>query len=219
MLEPFIYTPPAPGDLPVVHVDQALLLIDKPSGLLSVPGKTPDMDDCVASRARAAFPRARMAHRLDLDTSGIMVLGRTFAAQRDVSMQFERRLIDKTYLAVVAGRVAEDSGEIDLPLASDWPNRPLQRVDMAVGKPSQTRWQVLERGANRTRLRLEPVTGRTHQLRVHLAAIGHPILGDRFYAPDPVRNLAPRLLLHAESLTLDHPTGGERLRYAVPAVF
>jgi tRNA pseudouridine32 synthase / 23S rRNA pseudouridine746 synthase len=211
------------GDgLRIVHIDDALIVLDKPAGMLSVPGRGPDKADCVAERVRRhAAADALVVHRLDMATSGVMVMARSAAAQRALSRAFEQREVDKRYLAVVHGLVAADSGSIDAPLAADWPNRPRQRVDHAQGRPSITRFQVLARdpAMARSRLELQPITGRSHQLRVHLASIGHPIVGDSLYAPplaepaQPAAATAPRLLLHAWWLELPHPLRNERLRY------
>ena len=179
-------------------MDDEVIAVVKPAGLLSVPGKPPDMDDCVEKRAQAAFGRAFICHRLDMATSGLILLARTKAAQRSLSMQFEARKISKTYHALVQGEVAGDAGDIDLPLITDWPNRPLQKVCHETGKPSRTLWRAEERRAGATLLRLTPVTGRSHQLRVHLMAIGHPIIGDPFYGGGEAE--APRLMLHASRI-------------------
>jgi len=211
----FVYAPPQ-TPLVVIHRDADLLLVDKPSGLLSVPGKAAAHGDCLESRVKATFPAALLVHRLDMDTSGLMVFAMNRRAQRHLGLQFERRHIEKTYIAEVQGRVEGEAGEVDLPLIVDWPNRPLQKVCDKTGKPALTRWQVIGRGAARTRLRLMPKTGRSHQLRVHMLAINHPILGDRFYGTG---DLAPRLLLHSSRLTLYHPTGGARLSFAASCPF
>jgi tRNA pseudouridine32 synthase/23S rRNA pseudouridine746 synthase len=195
--------------IPILWEDADLLFIDKPAGLLSVPGKTEP--DCVEARLRENYPEALTVHRLDMATSGLMVFARNKAAQRHLGLQFERRHLDKHYVAVVHGRVADDEGRIDLPLRADWPNRPLQMVCHDQGRPSQTEWTVISRHADRTRLALHPLTGRSHQLRVHLKAIGHPILGDEFYANGAALAASDRLLLHARSLSLFKPTGGERI--------
>lgn len=207
--------PYAPPDAPlaVIHADAQLLVVDKPSGLLSVPGKAEGLGDCLESRVKAAYPEALLLHRLDMDTSGLMVFARTRLAQRHVAWQFERRQLSKTYIARVHGRPAADSGRIDLPLICDWPRRPLQKVCFEAGKPSVTDWEVIAREGEATRLRLHPLTGRSHQLRVHLLSIGHPILGDRFYATGPALAAAPRLQLHAETLTLRHPDGGAHVTF------
>lgn len=198
-------TPAALPPLSIVWADDWLVVADKPAGLLCVPGRGPDKADCLAARVAAQYPDARVVHRLDMATSGLVVFGRGPALQRALSMAFAGRRVHKRYEAVVAGLLAEDQGEIDLPLAADWPHRPRQQVDHVAGKASLTRWQVLARdpGQGSSRLRLTPVTGRTHQLRVHLAAIGHPILGDALYAQAPWASAAPRLLLHACELAVE----------------
>lgn len=189
---------------PVRHADAWRVVVDKPSGLLSVPGRGEDKQDCAWSRVAAAFPDALIVHRLDQSTSGLIVFGRGEAMQRALSEAFAARLVDKRYEAVVSGLVERDVFEIDLPLIVDWPNRPRQMIDHARGKPSLTRVRVMHRdvAAGTTRVELEPVTGRSHQLRVHLLAAGHPILGDALYAPPEVLAQAPRLLLHARDLRL-----------------
>lgn len=202
-----------PG-LVVRHVDASLVVLDKPSGLLSVPGRGPDKADCLAVRAQARYPDALVVHRLDMDTSGLMVMARGVAMQRMFSQAFATRTVFKRYVAVVAGRLAapaEDWGLVDLPLICDWPNRPRQIVDPVRGKPSVTRWRVLGHEGATTRVELEPVTGRSHQLRVHLAALGHPILGDPLYGRPAGRGAAGRLLLHASALGFAHPASGTRL--------
>ncbi|MTI00139.1 pseudouridine synthase [Roseibium sp. RKSG952] len=217
--EPFVYSPPQDPWLSVVHADQHMLLVDKPSGLLSVPGKAPEHGDCVEARAATRFSDARIVHRLDMDTSGIMVLARSAAALRHLGLQFERRKLEKTYIAEIWGHPVENSGEIDLPLICDWPNRPKQMVSFEVGKPALTRWEVLERCARTCRVRLFPKTGRSHQLRVHMLALGHPIIGDRFYAEGEALAASPRLALHAESLSLHHPEDGKWVRFETEAPF
>jgi len=215
----FAYAPPQEPYLQVLHVDDDLLVVDKPSGLLSVPGKAVEHADCVEKRAQERFPAARIVHRLDMDTSGVMVLAMNAAAHRHLGLQFERRKTRKTYLAEIWGRPEDDAGEIDLPLICDWPNRPKQMVSFEHGKPALTHWQVIERRERSTRVRLFPHTGRSHQLRVHMLALGHPIIGDRFYATDAALSASPRLALHAKSLELHHPTGGERVRFVADCTF
>lgn len=195
----------------VIHEDEALLAIDKPAGLLAVPGRGADKQDCLSLRVQARWPDARVVHRLDMATSGLMLFARGPEVQRRLSRDFAARRIEKHYVALVDGRPAQPAGRIELPLAADWPRRPLQKVDAAQGKPSLTEWQVLgfDDRLQATRLALQPHTGRTHQLRVHLQAIGHPILGDALYAPAAVRLRADRLLLHASELRLAHPLNGE----------
>ena len=197
----------------IVHVDAHCIVADKPSGLLSVPGRGDDKQDCLSERVRALHADALIVHRLDMSTSGLMLLARGIAAQRLLGAAFASRAVRKTYIAVVAGHIEQASGEIDLPLGADWPNRPRQQVDREHGKPSLTRWRVLAHDATTTRVELEPVTGRAHQLRVHLCAIGHPILGDALYADAAVRDAAPRLLLHAATLAFVHPHAGAALSF------
>lgn len=215
---------PLPGLPAVVHADADCIAVDKPSGLLSVPGRGPDKQDCLATRVQAIYPDARVVHRLDQGTSGVWLMARGPAMQKALGAAFERREVSKRYVALVAGRLtAPDSpdgwGQIDLPLAPDWPRRPLQKVDPEAGRPSQTRWRVLDTGARCTRVELEPLTGRSHQLRVHLMALGHPILGDTLYAPPEVQAMAPRLMLHASELSLVHPGTRQVLRLAAPVPF
>ncbi len=216
LTHPFVYSPPCDPWLSPVHIDDDLILLDKPSGLLTVPGKTPDLADCLEERAAREWPGARIVHRLDMDTSGVIVLARNHAVQRHLGLQFEKRQMEKRYIARVTGIVAQDSGTIDLPLRCDWPNRPLQMVCQEQGKPSRTHWQVIERETAATRLALTPKTGRSHQLRVHMLALGHPILGDPFYGD---KASATRLQLHAETLRLRHPTGGEWQEFHAPCPF
>lgn len=213
-----VYHPPK-GAPTVLHRDEDLVFVEKPSGLLSVPGKPAAHWDCVEHRVREAYPGALLIHRLDLETSGVMVFALNPRAQKLINGQFERRLVEKTYIARVAGRVAQDSGEIDLPLIADWPRRPMQKVCHQTGKPARTRWQVLAREDEATRLALYPETGRSHQLRVHLKEIGHPILGDPFYAPEELYQAVSRLQLHAASLSVRHPRDGACCRVDAPVPF
>lgn len=205
------------ADITIHHADNALLVVEKPAGLLSVPGRLPEHQDCLITRVQWDCPDALVVHRLDQVTSGLLVLARGKAAHRALSIQFEKRQVQKRYQALVEGLVESDAGEIDLPLICDWPNRPRQKVDFELGKPSRTRWQVLARDADRgqTRLALEPVTGRSHQLRVHLLSLGHPIVGDDFYgaAPDT------RVCLHAVSLAFRHPETGMSMLFESAAPF
>lgn len=214
----FIY---APSDDPIeiIHRDDDLLIVNKPSGLLSVPGRLAEHKDSLETRLRAIYPDTLLVHRLDVPTSGVMVFALTKAAQRHIGMQFEKRQTRKTYVARVWGDMAEDSGHIDLPLIVDWPNKPRQKVCHETGKPSQTDWEVMEREGDVTRVRLTPRTGRTHQLRVHMKAIGHSILGDRFYADDAALVAASRLQLHASELVLRHPVGGAEMVFAAQVPF
>jgi tRNA pseudouridine32 synthase/23S rRNA pseudouridine746 synthase len=202
----------------VLHDDDACIVVDKPRGLLSVPGRGAHLQDCMATRVQALFADALVVHRLDMATSGLMLFARGIEAQRRLSRAFAQREVHKRYVAVVHGALDAEQGEIDLPLIADWPNRPRQKVDHAHGKPSLTRWRVIDADTDRTRVELEPVTGRAHQLRVHLLAIGHPILGDALYAPPEVLARADRLLLHAAQLRFAHPVSGETvaIESAVP---
>ncbi len=211
------YNPPD-DPLEIVHDDHEVLVVGKPSGLLSVPGKGEHLSDCLLSRVQAAFPHALLVHRLDRDTSGVMVFALSPHAQRHLGLQFEKRQIKKTYVARVAGRVEEKTGVIDLPLIVDWPNRPKQMVDHQNGKPAVTEWRRVRAGEDESRLRLFPKTGRSHQLRVHCLAIGHPILGDPFYANGPARD-HPRLMLHSESIRFRHPDGGQHMSFSLKTPF
>ena len=208
------------GDIEFMHAGPAYVVIDKPSGMLSVPGRGDDKADCAASRVREAFPGASgplVVHRLDMETSGLMVLGLTPAAQRHLSMQFERRRVEKRYRALVSGLIDEDEGVIDLPLRADIERRPIQIVDHDLGKPARTAWRVLSRETDRTRLDLTPETGRTHQLRVHMATgIGCPIVGDVLYGD---ADGAERLMLHATWLSIIDPESGRRVSFESAAPF
>ena len=204
------------ADVQAVHEDADLLVLQKPAGLLCVPGRGPDKQDCLSARAQQHWPGALIVHRLDQATSGLVLMARHIDAQRRLSHAFAERQVHKRYQAVVWGLLAAQEGtwnEINLPIAADWERRPLRVIDPAHGKPSLTRWRLLGHhyAAGTSRIELEPVTGRTHQLRVHMAAVGHPILGDALYAPEEVHALAPRLLLHASHLAFAHPSTGEPL--------
>ena len=205
------YNPPQ-DPLVVLHEDAQLLVLDKPAGLLSVPGKGAHLADCLISRAQAAFPDALLVHRLDRDTSGVMVFAMKPAAQRHLGLQFEKRQVKKTYVARVWGQLEPKDGTVDAPLIVDWPNRPRQKIDWDTGKPAVTDWKVQRYEDHATRVRLFPQTGRSHQLRVHMLSLGHPILGDPFYATGEALD-APRLMLHATELRLRHPEGGRGMRF------
>ncbi|MBF9022011.1 RluA family pseudouridine synthase [Rhodobacterales bacterium FZCC0069] len=207
----FVYSPPN-TPLELIHEDHELLVVNKPAGLLSVPGKGDHLKDCLITRLQAAFPEALLVHRLDMDTSGVIVFARTPAAQRHLGLQFEKRMMKKSYLALVWGQVDGKEGVIDMPLIVDWPNRPLQKVCHETGRAAVTEWKVLRHDETSTRMRLFPQTGRSHQLRVHMRELGHPILGDPFYATGPARDF-PRLMLHAETLRLRHPDGGRGMTF------
>lgn len=205
------YDPPQ-TPLSILHEDLHILIAEKPSGLLSVPGRGDHLADCLLTRVQEAFPDALLVHRLDRDTSGVMVFALTAPAQKSLGQQFEARKVRKTYVARVWGEMAEKSGTVDLPLIVDWPNRPLQMVDHENGKQAVTDWKLQRNEGETARVRLYPRTGRSHQLRVHMREIGHPILGDPFYATGAARN-APRLMLHAESLRFNHPDGGRGVTF------
>ncbi|MCC1492120.1 RluA family pseudouridine synthase [Cognatishimia sp. F0-27] len=211
------YNPPA-DPIPILHADHELLVVDKPAGLLSVPGKGPALADCLIARLHALYPEVRLVHRLDRDTSGVMIFALTHHAQRHLGLQFEKRQTKKIYVARLAGRLEPASGEVDLPLIVDWPNRPLQKVCHETGKAALTGWKVLKSSDAETRVRLFPKTGRSHQLRVHMVSLGHPILGDPLYAPDTAADY-PRMMLHAEELRLRHPDGGAHMRFRATTPF
>ena len=213
----FTYDPPR-GPLVILYQDDQITVVDKPAGLLSVPGKLEGRQDCLQSRLIAAYPETLLVHRLDCDTSGVMIFARNKLAQGFLGQEFEKRRARKSYVARVAGVMVEDSGHVDLPIWTDWPNRPKQRVDHDQGRAAQTDWQVIERGVDETRVRLCPLTGRSHQLRVHMTELGHPILGDPIYAPDTARNF-PRMMLHAETLYLHHPGNKARMMFVADCPF
>jgi tRNA pseudouridine32 synthase/23S rRNA pseudouridine746 synthase len=215
---PFDYTPPE-GPLQVLHVDADVIVVVKPCGLLSVTGRGEDRQDSLVTRLAAQISGARIVHRLDLDTSGVMVLARNAEAHRRLSMQFERRETGKAYVARVWGHVQEESGEVNLPLIVDWPNRPKQKICFEEGRPARTLWRVLRHEEDTTLMQLEPITGRSHQLRVHMLSLGHPIVGDSLYAHAAARAFSPRLELHARDLAFTHPMTGERLQFTAEAPF
>ena len=209
-----------------VHVDEHLLVLNKPSGLLSVPGRGEDKQDCLSRRVQARYPDALIVHRLDMATSGLMLMAIGPTMQRALSGLFERREVHKCYQAVVAGHAETGLARtewalMDGPIAVDWPRRPLRIIDPVQGKPSQTRWRLVSHDAqsNTTRVELEPITGRSHQLRVHLQALGHAILGDALYGGPRVQELSTRLLLHASALAFDHPLDNRCMEFASPAPF
>ena len=215
--------PDADLGVPTIYSDDSLLVLNKPAGLLSVPGRGEDKQDCLSHRVQRQYPDALVVHRLDMATSGLMLMARGAAMQRLLSGLFEQREIHKRYVAVVDGRMVGDASAkdadgwqlVDLPIAVDWPNRPLRIIDAEHGKPSQTRWREMNfvEATQSTRVELEPVTGRSHQLRVHMKAMGHPILGDQLYAPATVVAKAPRLLLHAAELAFTHPATRKTLHF------
>ncbi|CNI98124.1 bifunctional tRNA pseudouridine(32) synthase/23S rRNA pseudouridine(746) synthase RluA [Yersinia rohdei] len=214
------YNPPRTPWLNILYQDEHIMVVNKPSGLLSVPGRAPENKDSIMTRILADFPTAESVHRLDMATSGVMVVALTKAAERELKRQFREREPKKSYVARVWGHLAQDEGLIDLPLICDWPNRPKQKVCYETGKSSQTEYQVLSRDADgSTRVKLSPITGRSHQLRVHMLSIGHPILGDGFYAPPEAKAMASRLQLHAQELYITHPELGTALHFKCEADF
>jgi len=205
----------------LLNKDDALLVLNKPAGLLSVPGRGEDKQDCLTSRVQAFYPEALSVHRLDMATSGIMLMALGPSNQRYMQRLFEQREVSKKYIAIVEGRLEPQHGEVNLPLMRDWPNRPRQKVDHEQGKPSLTRYRLLQYNADEetSRVELEPVTGRSHQLRVHMEALGHPILGDALYGSEIIQTRVERLLLHAESICFQHPTSGDVVFYNSEAPF
>ena len=211
------YTPPT-DPLDILFEDAHVIALNKPAGLLSVPGRGAHLQDCLLTRVQAAFPDALLVHRLDRDTSGVMIFGLTPHAQRSLSKEFELRKARKTYIARIWGRLTPKTGTVDLPLIVDWPNRPRQMVDHETGKPAITDWKVVSHTETETRVRLFPRTGRSHQLRVHMLALGHPILGDPLYTEGPAGDY-PRLMLHSEELRINHPENGKGLKFRAKAPF
>ena len=220
----------ADAGIQTVYADNVLLVLNKPAGLLSVPGRGEDKQDCLSRRVQQLYPDALVVHRLDMATSGLQLMARGSAMQVSLSRLFASRAVHKRYVAVVEGDLhanqlapadCEGWRLIDLPIAVDWPRRPLRTINLSCGKPSQTRWRWVccHPNLNATRIELEPLTGRSHQLRVHLQALGHPILGDGLYAPDSVQAKAPRLLLHADELAFVHPRNQQPITFNCPANF
>ncbi len=220
-LPPLPYTPPPDIGLVLLHADAHLLIFDKPAGLLSVPGRGTDKADCMASRVQLRYADALVVHRLDMETSGLFLMARGEAMQKTLSGMFEHRQMVKSYLALVAGTPAQARGRIDLPLICDWPNRPLQKVDHVQGKPATTFYDFLEAypALDASLMQLRPITGRSHQLRVHMCALGHPILGDRLYAPQGIQEKTSRLMLHAHSLAFTHPATQEACSFVAAPAF
>ncbi|WKE64462.1 bifunctional tRNA pseudouridine(32) synthase/23S rRNA pseudouridine(746) synthase RluA [Gallaecimonas kandeliae] len=218
-MQPLIYQPPTDPWLDILFEDADMLVVNKPSGLLSVPGRDPAHRDSVVSRVRERHPGAEAVHRLDMDTSGVLVLALTKAAERHLKTQFQDRQTHKGYQALIWGCPEPSSGQVDLPLICDWPSRPKQMVSFELGKRALTHYKVTERLGDHSRVEMTPVTGRSHQLRVHMQALGCPILGDRFYAEGEALAAADRLMLHAHWLQILHPKTGEKLRLVAPLPF
>ena len=214
------YHPPQDPWLVVLYQDEHIMVVNKPSGLRSVPGRQEEHRDSIMTRIQRDYPAAESVHRLDMATSGVIAVALTKAAERELKRQFREREPKKQYLARVWGHPAQEKGLVDLPLICDWPNRPKQKVCFETGKPAQTEYEVLEYAPDNTaRVLLKPITGRSHQLRVHMLALGHPILGDRFYATPEALAMAPRLLLHAQTLTITHPAFGNSMTFRAPVDF
>lgn len=218
-MEDFVYSPPQRPYLNIVYRDDDILVLNKPSGLLSVAGRLDVHKDSLQTRVQRVFPTASVVHRLDMSTSGIMLMALNKESHRHLSRQFQDRLISKRYLARVYGRPISESGSVDLPLICDWSNRPKQKVDFDIGKPSLTNWKILSSTGESSLMELEPVTGRSHQLRVHMQSIGHPILGDKFYAHESAFKLSDRLDLHAEYIKFTHPSTNDALEFTIEIEF
>jgi len=215
------YRPPPHTGLDILFQDPSLLVLNKPSGLLSVPGRGADKQDCLAGRVQCEYPEALTIHRLDMETSGLVVMAKNAHVHRAMSLLFQERHVRKQYVAVVDGLIKQPDGEINLPLITDWPNRPKQKVDHDTGKASVTHYKVISQDQvlSTTRIELQPLTGRTHQLRVHMQSLGHAILGDRLYADELALGKASRLLLHACTLAFRHPVTQESLHFTHSAPF
>ena len=217
-MKPFVYEPPK-TPLDILYIDDDVLVVNKPSGLLTVPGKELKHHDSLELRVKIEYPNSFLVHRLDMDTSGVIIFALSKSTQRSLNLQFEKRIVKKLYEARVFGNIKEDNGFIDLPLIVDWPNRPLQKIDAKEGKSALTHWQVLDREGDVTRVALMPETGRTNQLRVHMMSLGHTILGDRFYGNVAEINLANELQLHAKDLMIIHPKNGKKITFKAPLPF
>jgi len=220
MIRSLAYNPPPHTALDILYRDDHLIVVNKPSGLLSVPGKGIEKSDCMLSRLQAEFPGVQTVHRLDMPTSGIIIYALTNEAQRSLSIMFEKKFMQKQYIANVFGEIRIKKDTISQPLITDWPNRPRQKIDYKSGKPSITKYELLSIDKdNNSIVRLIPVTGRSHQLRVHMSSIGHPILGDELYGISQSRNFSTRLLLHSEKISFEHPVTGKRIVIECPADF
>ena len=219
MTQPFVYTPPTEPWLQVLYQDKDLIVLNKPSGLLTNPGRGPHLADCLLSRVQQQYPLAQLVHRLDLATSGVVVIALRRKAEAALKQQFAERLVKKRYLAVVWGQLKDGSGTIDVPLIADSDNPPRQKVCLETGKAAITHYRLLQQLPDRALVELLPVTGRSHQLRMHMLHLGHPILGDAFYAGPEVLAVAPRLLLHAAELQLFQPYNGKPLHFSADSDF
>jgi tRNA pseudouridine32 synthase/23S rRNA pseudouridine746 synthase len=220
----FVYNPPMTPYIDIIYQDEDIVVLNKSSGLLSVPGRLLEHQDCLQNRVQRVLPTATIVHRLDMATSGIIIMALNKPAHVNISRQFEQRKTKKEYIARVFGHVKEQEGSVDLPLICDWPNRPKQKVDHENGKQSLTHYKVLSYAdknsdVESTLVELTPVTGRSHQLRVHMLALGHPILGDRLYAHDEALTISERLQLHAKMHNLAHPKSDEPITFVAPCPF
>ena len=220
----FVYLPPMSPYLDILYQDNDLVILNKNSGLLTVPGRLPEHQDCLQNRVQRVLPTATVVHRLDMVTSGLLIMALNKPAHVEISRQFEKREISKQYIARVYGEVAQPTGEVNLPLICDWPNRPKQKVCHEHGKKSLTQYRVLSYGNNTTLnnstlVELTPVTGRSHQLRVHMLSLGHPILGDKLYAHSEALKGSERLHLHAQNISFKHPVSKEQLAFTAPCPF
>lgn len=215
----FVYAPPMEPYLDIIYQDNDIVVLNKPCGLLTVPGRLPEHKDCLENRVKRVLPTATIVHRLDMATSGILLMALNKSAHVNISQQFEKRKTEKSYIARVYGCIKEPSGSIDLPLICDWPNRPKQMVDHDRGKKSLTHYKVLSISHNSSLVELTPITGRSHQLRVHMLALGHPILGDKLYASGEALKMSKRLQLHAQMLKITHPATPEPLTFSVKHSF
>ncbi len=222
----FIYQPPTKPYLDIIYQDEDIVVLNKASGLLSVPGRLPEHQDCLQNRVQRVFPTATIVHRLDMATSGVLIMALNKPAHVAISRQFEKRQTDKSYIARVFGKISQCQGSVDLPLICDWPNRPKQKVDHEHGKKSLTHYQVIDydtdndiNNISSTLVKLTPITGRSHQLRVHMLALGHPILGDRLYAHEQALSMSSRLLLHAQTHSITHPTTTELMHFTSTCPF
>lgn len=215
----FIYDPPPPSGDEVIYEDEHILIVNKPANLLSVPGRGEDMADCLESRVRESFPEALIVHRLDMMTSGVMVMARSKDVLRNIGLQFEKRKVSKTYIARLWGLLPESAGEISKPVRCDWPNRPRQMIDFEQGKDAITTWELIAHEGEYSRVKLYPKTGRTHQLRVHMQDLGYPILGDDFYGHEESFKASERLNLHAQEISFHHPEDGRLVTFSVKCPF
>lgn len=215
----FIYHPPMDPYLDIVYQDDDIVVLNKGSGLLTVPGRLVEHQDCLQNRVNLVLPTATIVHRLDMATSGIILMALNKHAHVHISRQFEQRKTQKRYIARIYGKLEKTEGEVDLPLICDWPNRPKQKIDYEHGKPSKTLYKLIQQDSESALVELTPVTGRSHQLRVHMLAIGHPILGDRLYAHEKALTVSERLQLHAKVLTITHPVTNQEISFSAPCPF